>query len=414
MVRSWTGVGRAHFVALHRYAGLLMAAFLLVASVTGSILAFRDEIDAWLAPRLYVADSAPDTPLLDPFVLHDRVQRQVAPQGRVDAVVLGLRPGKTVRFPVAPNPDGHNGRLHVLDYDEVYADPHTGLIQGRRSREALALTAQQFLPMVYKIHHSLALPGLWGTLLLGIISLAWTVDCFVGAYLTFPKGRPFVPKWKPAWLIKWRSGAYRATLDLHRAGGLWLWAVLLLFAWSSVMFNLREPVYRPVMGLILPFDDSWRSVPLRPQPVLQPGLNWHAALQAARLAMQDLRTEYGFQVDQEERLQLDRRRGVYAYLVHSTVDLRADTGNTAVLIDADTGAPRGRWLPTGGKFGNTVSNWLGALHMAQVFGWPYRLFVCLLGLAVLTLTATGVLIWLKKRRAKSLAHRTFGTGPMRR
>lgn len=400
------GIGRAHIVVLHRYVGLVMAAFLVVASVTGSLLAFRDELDAWFAPHLFVPQSPAVAPLLDPFELRERVQRQVAPQGRVDAVVLSLRADATARFPVAPNPDGSTGRFHVLDYDEVFVDPHTGHIQGRRARNAITVSAQQFVPLVYLVHHSLALPGLWGTLLLGVISLLWTLDCFVGAYLTFPKARPFVPKWTPAWLLKWRAGAYRATLDLHRAGGLWLWAVLLLFAWSSVMFNLREPVFRPVMGVILPFDDSWRTVPPRVRPVLTPQLDWQAARQAARVAMQDMATEVGFTVGHEERLQLDRRRGVYAYLVHSTVDLRSDIGNTAVLIDADTGVPRGRWLPTGGPAGNTVSNWMGALHMAQVFGRPYQVFVFVLGIAVTAITVTGVLIFLKKRQARAMALKT--------
>lgn len=403
------GPGRGHLVALHRYVGLLIAVFLIVTAATGSALAFRDELDEWLAPALFVACSPATAPLLDPFELRARAARQVAPQGRVDAVVLDLRPGRTARFPVAPNPTGTGG-FHVLAYDEIFVDPHTGHIQGRRDREAIALTAQQVVPLLYKLHHSLALPGVWGTLLLGVISLLWTLDCFVGAWLTFPRARPFLPKWRPAWAVKWRAGAHRITLDLHRAGGLWLWALLLLFAWSSVMFNLREPVFRPVMGLVLPFDDSWRTVPLRPRPVLAPRLDWTAAHAAARRAMQDMAAEVGFTVDREDRLQLDRRRGVYAYLVHSTVDLRSDAGNTAILIDADTGVPLGRWLPTGGPAGNTVSNWMGALHMAQVFGRPYQVFVFGFGLAVLVITATGVMVWHKKRRARSSAGRAGRSG----
>lgn len=391
---------RQHFVLLHRYVGLLMAAFLLIAAVTGTSLAFREELDQALAPELFIADSDARTPLLDPYALRERVSAQLGPLARVDTVALALRPGRTVRFPVAPNPDPATGTFAVLGYDEIHADPHTGKIQGRRYRERLGVSAAQVVPSLFVIHHSLALPGRWGTLLLGVISLLWTLDCFAGAWLTLPKGRPFMQKWRPAWQLKWGAGAYRATLDLHRAGGLWGWAVLLLFAWSSVMFNLREPVFRPVMGLVFEFDDSWRSVPMRASPVLRPGLDWPAAHAAAREAMQELARETGLRVNAEERLQLDRRRGVYAYLVHSTLDLRLTVGNTAVLIDADTGQALGRWLPTGGPAGNTVSNWLGALHMAHVFGRPYQVFVALTGMLTAVLTVTGVLVWLRKRRAR--------------
>jgi uncharacterized iron-regulated membrane protein len=37
-------------VRAHRYAGLGMAFFLIVAGVTGSALAFHDEIERWLNP----------------------------------------------------------------------------------------------------------------------------------------------------------------------------------------------------------------------------------------------------------------------------------------------------------------------------------------------------------------------------
>lgn len=393
-------IERSHFVVLHRYVGLAITVFLVIASVTGSLLAFKDELDAWLAPQLFVPNSPAGSPLLDPFVLRQRVEQQVAPQGRVDAVLFNLRGNATVRFPVAPNPNPKTGKFYELAYDEVYVDPHTGHIQGRRARNVISLRAEQIMPLVFQIHHSLALPGVWGTLLLGVVSLLWTLDCFFGAYLTIPKARPRISKWKHAWLIKLHAGMYRATFDLHRAGGLWLWMVLLLFAWSSVMFNLREPVFRPVMGVVLPFDDSWRSVPMRPKPVLSPALDWKAAHRAAQVAMRDMSEAIGFSMNGEERLALDRRRGVYAYMVHSSVDLRRDTGNTALLIDADTGEPRGRWLPTGGEAGNTVSNWMGALHMAHVFGWPYRIFVALLGVAVTALSVTGVIIWWKKRSAR--------------
>jgi uncharacterized iron-regulated membrane protein len=39
-----------------------------------------------------------------------------------------------------------------------------------------------------------------------------------------------------------------------------------------------------------------------------------------------------------------------------------------------------------------------ALHMANVWGLPYKIFVCVLGLVIVMLSATGVLIWWKKRR----------------
>jgi hypothetical protein len=49
--------------------------------------------------------------------------------------------------------------------------------------------------------------------------------------------------------------------------------------------------------------------------------------------------------------------------------------STRLWFDGDTGALRSLSLPTGEHSGNTVSTWLAAPHMADVFGPPYRIFV---------------------------------------
>ena len=67
---------------------------------------------------------------------------------------------------------------------------------------------------------------------------------------------------------------------------------------------------------------------------------------------------------------------------------------------ADTGALISLDLPVGEHSGNTVTAWLRALHMADVFGLPYRIFVCVLGLVITMLSVTGVYIWSKKREAR--------------
>jgi uncharacterized iron-regulated membrane protein len=48
---------------------------------------------------------------------------------------------------------------------------------------------------------------------------------------------------------------------------------------------------------------------------------------------------------------------------------------------------------------NIFTHWLGALHEANVFGLPYRIFVSLLGLTTVMLSMTGIVIWWKKRKA---------------
>jgi uncharacterized iron-regulated membrane protein len=45
------------------------------------------------------------------------------------------------------------------------------------------------------------------------------------------------------------------------------------------------------------------------------------------------------------------------------------------------------------------------LHSGRIIGIPGRILVSLLGLAVAMLSLTGVVIWAKKRRSRSLSER---------
>jgi hypothetical protein len=88
----------------------------------------------------------------------------------------------------------------------------------------------------------------------GIAALIWTIDSFVALYLSLPISvrrheagtgmaamvprRSWWTRWKPSWLVKWRGTLFRVSFDLHRAAGLWVWGILLVFAWSSVGLNL--------------------------------------------------------------------------------------------------------------------------------------------------------------------------------
>ena len=48
-----SGRGRRIAIVVHRYVGLVMTVFLVVAGLTGSLLAFNRELDAALNPELF-------------------------------------------------------------------------------------------------------------------------------------------------------------------------------------------------------------------------------------------------------------------------------------------------------------------------------------------------------------------------
>ena len=405
---------RPILVQLHRWAGLTTAGFLLIAGLTGSLLAFEHELEAVLNPHLFTTPSAAGAPApaaLDPFALRERAQRLV-PHATIDQVVFQPKPGHSVAFWLTPRIDPATSKPFELAADQLFVDPATGEKLGQRKWGELIshdrIHPENLLPFLYRVHYSLALPDPWGIWLFGAIGLVWTLDCFIGIYLTLPRlqraQRPFLMRWKPAWLIKWRGGGYRVNLDLHRSLGLWLWAMLLIYGWSSVMLNLRHEVYTPVMSLAFEFSEADKEDGAKAGH--GPVLDWQTAHAIARREMHRLAAEQGFNIHYEDSLWLDRKRGVYTYRAHTNRDVydgSRGVGKSKVIIDATTGAYRGASFPSGAAAGDTVSNWLQALHMARVFGLPFRIFVCAIGLIVVLLSVTGIIIWAKKRGGR--AHR---------
>ncbi|WP_258000920.1 PepSY-associated TM helix domain-containing protein [Janthinobacterium sp. ROICE36] len=117
--------------------------------------------------------------------------------------------------------------------------------------------------------------------------------------------------------------------------------------------------------------------------------------------MAQLARQHAFAILEENALAYERALGVYRYMVRSSRDVRAHKGLTTVFFDAASGRQLATWLPMGAASGDTIRSWISALHMASMWGWPFKLFICAMGMLVAGLSVTGVLIWRRKRQGKA-------------
>ncbi len=181
---------RHHWVLIHRYAGLAMTVFLVIVGITGSLLAFYHELECWLAPELLTVPVR-DARMLDPFTLRERAEA-LEPRARIDQVPLAQTPGESYGVWLTPKTDPETGKDYALPYTQIFLDPYTGDRLGTRKWGKVSLARENLLPFLYRLHYSLALPESTGNLggyLLGITALVWTLDCFIGFYLTLPRRR---------------------------------------------------------------------------------------------------------------------------------------------------------------------------------------------------------------------------------
>ena len=387
---------RPFFVLLHRWFGLAAAAFLFVAGLTGAIISWEHELDAWLNPAFASARSA--GPALPATEVIRRVEA-ADPRVRVIYIPLAVEPGKVFDVFVEPRIDPASGRPFEPGYSQVAVDPATGDIQAKRQWGALSLARENLLPFIYKLHYSLHLPAVGGyeagVLLLGFIAMAWVVDTLIALWLSFPSWKA----WRRSFEFRWAAGGHRLNFDLHRSGGVWIFLLVLIVAISSVAMNLNHEVMRPVVSVFStltpsPFetrDMAPQGRPIEPKITVTEVLQ-HAETEARRRGWA---TPAG-------GVSVSTQFGLYGVGFFEPGNSHGDVGlgNAWLYFDTRTGALSGATVPGEGSAGDIFMQAMFPLHSGRIIGIAGRVLMSFLGVAIAALTATGVLIWARKRRAR--------------
>jgi uncharacterized iron-regulated membrane protein len=375
---------RAVLVRLHRYLGLATAAFLFVAGLTGAIIPFHDALDAALNPDLFLANGGA---ALSPSALAAAVER-TDPEARVAFVAVNAAPGRSAILYVEPREADA-----AIGYNQVFADPVSGAVLGRRQYGGCCLQRAAVIPFLYELHRRLAMPGHWGDRLMGGIALLWSLDCFIALLLTLPRARPLLARWAPAWRIKATASPTRKIFDLHRAGGLWLWLALLPIALSGVYLNLGDAVFKPLVGLFSPLTPTPYDSPAPAASAGGPRLGFDAILSKASAYAAVRRWPL-----QVRGIYDDREAGFY--VVDFGTGRESGLGPPWIVVDAASGAVLSAQVPGEGSVGDIVLRTQFPIHSGRILGLPGRILVSIAGLGVALLSVTGVVIWYRKRRAR--------------
>jgi uncharacterized iron-regulated membrane protein len=388
---------------VHRWTGLAIALFLVIVGITGSILAFRNRVDALFNPGLHV-DPASGQHVLPLATLAQRAEAD-EPHGKLG--FFTVEEDQAI-FHLVPRIDPATGQPYQREEFHLTLNPYTGerLHCGPRSDPSRA--CWNVTDFIYSLHTSLATGTTFGWDFVGAIALIWTIDCLVAFMLTLPRGSgPFWIRWRQAWKVKWSANFTRVNFDLHRASGLWLWPLLFVFAWSSVMLGLRG-VYDPVMKHLFPYVTTEEEMAARfaPQPVDYPKLSWPEAEHIGAKLMAEQAAAHHFTVERPYGMAYVPVYAAYVYGVRSSLDLRGHGWDTSVSIDGNTGQLRTLDLARGQHLGNTISTLLWGIHYGDLLDWlPIRILICIFGVLLTVLASTGVIVWWRKGAVRRLSRR---------
>ena len=422
---------------IHRYTGLVMAAFLMMAGITGALLAFYDELDDVFNHELAYSEIQ-NTNQLPIAVLHDKVISRY-PEYKFSSMPISIEPNKSALFAIDKVRDKSASPQEKPPFQEVYVNAYTGDIVGTRDRDEWAWRNTMW--KVFWLHRELLLGDI-GKLILGIIALVWTINCFIGFYLTLPraakknqvtrqesakKRASLLKRWLPAWKVRTKTNTFKLNYDLHHAFGLWLWVMLFVIAWSSVGFNLQQ-VYKPVMQAVVGLEEkggkdakgSKSDKGGQPSATIQPAMNDTDKIVAdvvnkansieylskeANLATQ----KSGLTIQQLLSVRWVAEDNQWQLRFKTNQDIGKKGGASSITVNAGDGSvEKVNFGYQNASFGNKTDQWLSTLHMGHISQGighvAYQIFLALIGLAVAILSGTGVYLWWKGRqqRLKSL------------
>jgi uncharacterized iron-regulated membrane protein len=409
---------RSIFGKLHRWAGLLTAGFLFFSGITGAVISWDHELDDLLNKKFFdVTTPGPARPSVELATLIE----QRDPRARVRYLLTTPEKGESLAFFIEPQIDPATGKRFTLDYNQIFLDPNTGAELGRRYWGAVwPVTRENFVSFLYKLHYTMHIPEFWGSdrwgaRLLGVIAIIWTIDCFVGFYLTLPArrlakagraasverelGKGFWARWAPAWKIKTSGSSYRINVDIHRAFSLWTWALLFVIAFTAFSLNLYFEVFSPLMKKVsdytpTPFEQrAFRDL----DDPIQPKMTFADIL--ARATADGKARGWDAPVGS---LFYSPTHGIYAAAFFKPGDDHGAGGVAPAQLyyDSEDGRPIGDRVPWVGTAADIFVQLQFPLHSGRIAGLPGRILISLMGLVVAALSVTGVVIWWRKHRAR--------------
>jgi len=217
--RVW--VRRAAF-QVHLWSGLILGLYIVMLSVTGSILVYRLDLDRWFATPV---------PAFDP-------QRPLVSKGTITAAAMKAYPGWEIvrqgervsrRVPAIGVTLARNGE----QTDQLF-DPYTGQHLGVAFTEG-----QDAVLWLVSLHDDLLFnrEGRWWN---GVGSAFATMLVLTGLVVWWPG----VTRWRRSLSVKMWGGWKRFTWDLHSAAGFYLFGFLLVWGVSGAYMGVPEPFSR--------------------------------------------------------------------------------------------------------------------------------------------------------------------------
>jgi sulfite reductase (NADPH) flavoprotein alpha-component len=383
---------KATLLQIHSIIGLGLSLVLALMGITGAMMSFEDEIEAFLNAGMMRVE-ARATPMLTPDELVARLRTTHGP-GRVSAMTMSRDRSAAVRIRFAR---GENGARS----SSLYVDPYDGHVLG-------APRGEEFFATVRKLHRWLLLPGDgngYGRQITGVVAIGLVALLISGLVLRWPQRARSVKMWlKPNLMLRGR-GLHRS---LHAVAGTWVLLIYLVMALTGLWYSFDW--YRSGATWLL----SRPSVVSAPMPS-KPARGARAA-NAKPLAIEPLaldRAWSAFLHEQKDRfwtaqMTLPAGAGTVVRIRSWPQDASHYGEHDEFRIDAVTGRLVSSAIYADKTSGERILSSVLDIHRGSIFGWPGKLLFMLAAALMPLFAVTGFMLYLSRRKLKRVSRPALG------
>jgi uncharacterized iron-regulated membrane protein len=200
--------------------------------------------------------------------------------------------------------------------------------------------------------------------------------------------------WRAAFTVSRSAAGYRLWRELHGMAGIWGLAVFTTVSFAGVYLAFPEAV-RALVDPVLPARDlraAAAAVKVQPVKDAEP-LGIDGAMALAQTEVPGAKTSFVFLPTQPEQ--------PYRIALLRTGQERHETPVT-VLVDPWARKVATVFDPRRFSAGETILGAQHAMHSGQGFGLVWKVLVFLSGLLPALFAATGIAMWLRRRRPVAL------------
>jgi uncharacterized iron-regulated membrane protein len=376
--------GRFHWRRLvndiHLWMGIGSGLILFVVCLSGTLYAFRAEVERLLEPDKYRVEVAENAGRMSTEDLFAQISRQTG--GMITSVSIPSAPNEAYKVRIKKNEEERRGSTY-------YVNPYTAEIIGGSDGPASA-----FFSTVFRLHRWLLMERATGRIIVGTATVIFVFIIISGYLLWIPRKLKLL---RQSLTIKTTGNWKRVNYDLHNSLGFYAGIFLLVMALSGLCWSFEW--YRDALGGVL----GTKVFGSRGQAEVVSKVDENAFPLSVEEVLLKSNEQLPYPGDYVVYLP-DTADAPVTVRKYRSASFAGLTAYDLLKLDQYSGEVLHQDIYAERPLNEKISTMIKPIHTGEIFGTFSKIIYFMASLIGTSLPVTGVMIWvnkLKKKRRKS-------------